>query len=270
LRPGALLHVIVVSDEEEQSGAAPSYWVNRFEGHVAHPSLLKVSAVADINTACGDHSGAANYKTAANLTGGEKLNVCTSAWSSQTATLALASLSAINEYTLTTTAEPSSVDVSVNGTQWNSGWTFDASTNSVIFTSSPPTGASVVVNYLPAGASGTFTLGAPANPSTVQVFVDGTRWNSGWYYDSNSASVVFTSQMTPGSLVEVSYVSDSAGTTFPLSGTNIDELSITVYVNGQLLNAGWTYDPSTISVIFDLPVNTSANIEISYGEFGEC
>ena len=49
MRDGALLHIIAVSDEPEQSGQTAAHWVSQFENYVSDPALLRVSAVVDLS-----------------------------------------------------------------------------------------------------------------------------------------------------------------------------------------------------------------------------
>ncbi len=83
LRPGALLHIIVASDEDEQSGSPWADWVTSFESYATAPELVKVSSIVDINTSCGDDSGPGGYLEASNDTGGSVLDICSSSWGTQ-------------------------------------------------------------------------------------------------------------------------------------------------------------------------------------------
>jgi hypothetical protein len=90
LRAGALLHIIVVSDEEEQSYKVDTsntwtHWIWEFTNYVSDPALIKISGIVDFanlsGDGCGDGTGAVGYEEAISYTGGELLNVCTSDWS---------------------------------------------------------------------------------------------------------------------------------------------------------------------------------------------
>jgi hypothetical protein len=130
LRPNAMLHVIVVSDEPEQSGTGWGTWLADMSTYVATQSLLKVSAVIDLGS-CG--TGNAGYWDAADYTGGEILNICNSNWSNSVGQLATASLSGMNEFALAGTPDGNTVAVFVDGVEWTTGWTWDATTNVVTF-----------------------------------------------------------------------------------------------------------------------------------------
>ncbi len=129
LRPGAMLHLILVSDEPEQSGTDWATWVNTLQGY-ASPGMFKISSIVDLG-GCG--LGPNGYDDAALATGGEILNICNSSWSSQVSVLASASLTGLNTYNLSDTPIPSSITVTVDGQVWTSGWTYDYVNNAVVF-----------------------------------------------------------------------------------------------------------------------------------------
>jgi len=142
LRPGALLHIINISDEPEQSGQSGAYWVGEFENYVSDPSLLKVSGVLDLFTNCG--TGAAVYTDAINLTGGAELNICNSNWGSSFTDIASEVLVGIQTYPLANPADESTVVVYVNGVP-TTDWTYSSANNSVTV-NNPPIGEFDVVD----------------------------------------------------------------------------------------------------------------------------
>lgn len=128
LRPGALLHIIYVSDEPDRSPNPWSYYQPIYQQYVTDPSLLKVSVIID-TSGCGQ--GGAGYPIAANSTGGMILNMCGD-WASQIGALASASLQEIGTFPLTHNADPNSLEVRVNGVV-DTSWTYDPGSNSVVF-----------------------------------------------------------------------------------------------------------------------------------------
>ncbi|MCB9688282.1 MAG: choice-of-anchor D domain-containing protein [Alphaproteobacteria bacterium] len=114
LRPGALLHVITMSDEPEQSGHNASYWVNQLGTYASSPDFLKISGILDLNNRCGE--GAGVYSQAVDQTGGSKLNICNSNWGANFGDIASEVLAGIRTYNLSNEADPNSVVVTVNGT----------------------------------------------------------------------------------------------------------------------------------------------------------
>jgi hypothetical protein len=116
LRPGALLHIITISDEKEQSGQPYTTWLADYESYLPSPDFLKVSAVADINKNCGDGSGAKGYEDAALATGGSTLNICNATWGASFSDIASDVLAGVRAYNLSQPAIPSTIMVKVNGT----------------------------------------------------------------------------------------------------------------------------------------------------------
>lgn len=146
-RPGALLHIILVSDEIEQSGTGWKTWLNGYETYVADPALLKVSAIVDINKVCGDYTGPGDYDDMALATGGLVLDVCTEDWANYTEDLAAVSLSAVDQFELSQPGDPSSMEVTVDGQQWLTGWHYDTALNQIVFDEELPEGAHITVDY---------------------------------------------------------------------------------------------------------------------------
>lgn len=139
LRPGALLHVIAISDEPEQSGRQSDYWVDQLGTYASSPDYLKISGVLDVNRNCGE--GAAVYSAAVAETGGSELNICNSNWGANFGDLASEVLAGIRTYNLAQTPDPASVKVNVNGTP-TSDFTV---TGSNVTIQNPPVGSGDLV-----------------------------------------------------------------------------------------------------------------------------
>jgi len=144
LRPGAALHIIVASDESEQSGVSWSTWLSSFQSYVADPSMVTVSSVVDINRNCGDNSGPSGYLDITNATGGTALDICNANWGSQMTNIAQSIAAGSRTYNLGQPALPGTLDVFVNGTP-TTDFVFDAAENSVTI-NSPAIGEGDVVD----------------------------------------------------------------------------------------------------------------------------
>lgn len=136
LRADALLHIIMVSDEPEQSLRSWDTYVNAVVTKKGDAARVKYSAVAgDVPGGCRSGSNSADpgtgYYDAVNYTGGEFLSLCSN-WSSSVGVLADASVS-MSTFTLTRTPVPDTITVAVNGVDQPGGWNYDATTNSVEF-----------------------------------------------------------------------------------------------------------------------------------------
>ena len=141
LRPGALLHLIFLSDEPERSGQTPDYWISEYESYVASPDLVKVSGIIDVNNTCGE--GPAGYQEAVIATGGSLLNICNANWGAQFGEIASEVLAGIRTYNLAEPAVPETVVVTVNGTP-TTDFDYSAAGNSVTV-NSPAIGEGDVV-----------------------------------------------------------------------------------------------------------------------------
>lgn len=143
LRAGALLHIIAISDEHEQSRVSYEDWLVDYAGHVGSSAFVTVSAVADIHRACGDGSGPGGYLEAAEATGGSVLDICDASWGSMFGEIASTPLAGIRTYNLTQQAVDGSVEVYVND-ELTTDITYGFDTNSVTV-HSPPIGEGDVV-----------------------------------------------------------------------------------------------------------------------------
>jgi hypothetical protein len=267
LRPGAMLHVITVTDEEENSykdssSYTWSYWLWEFTNFVSDPALIKVSGIVDYTVSCGDGTGADGYEEAVNYTGGELLDVCNSSWALNTQALAVASLTAIDEYLLTQAAEESTVQVFVDGVEWTTGWHFDSTSNSVVFDVPLSGGEDLEITYLPAGSLLSFVLSDTPDSNSITVYVNGVEWTSDWAYDSTTNSVVFLVPMENGEAIDVEYVPAASATDYLLSDTP-DPSTISVQVNGGA-SSNWSYDSTDNSITFTGSLPAAALIEVSY------
>jgi hypothetical protein len=58
--------------------------------------------------------------------------------------------------------------------------------------------------------------------------------------------------------------------TFTLTKVPTDTTAIAVYVDGELVEEGWTYDPETNEILFDEPPGAGADIVVDYPAAPEC
>ena len=143
LRQNALLHIIMVSDEPEQSSGNWSDYVNQVVAKKGNAANVKFSAIAgDVPGGCNGSGKSAEegsgYWDAVNATGGVFMSFC-SDWTSPQNLQMLAEASVImDSYPLDNPAVPGSIEVYVNDVEVTSGWHFDQSLNSVVFDTNPP------------------------------------------------------------------------------------------------------------------------------------
>jgi hypothetical protein len=169
LRDEAKLHVIVVSDEPDQSRGPTDLYIDFFRNlkGFRNEGLVAVSAVAkrDGETCSGDDSntGDGRYEDVVNALNGRFQSICDDDWSNTMRSLGLDSVGLQVEFFLSRPATDSTLQVCVrNGSTTAAcqraqrtssgapnGWFYDASANSVVFNpgSVPPRGSRVEVRY---------------------------------------------------------------------------------------------------------------------------
>lgn len=140
LRPGSLLHIIILSDEREQSGQPYTHWLGQYGQYVSSPDFVKVSAVVDLNVNCGDGSGPGGYLDAATATGGATLNICNANWGANFSDIASDVLEGIRTYNLAEEAAEESIVVTVNGTPTTDFTYTSGSEGGSVTINSPPVG----------------------------------------------------------------------------------------------------------------------------------
>jgi hypothetical protein len=154
MRPEAMLHLILVSDEPEQSaytsGQTWDQLVSRMIAAKGSASMVRVSAIAGpVPSGCSSADPGTGYAEAVAATGGVFLSICSN-WASPS-NLALLAEASINQdtYALTRVPVPSTIEVYHNGTLRSaSDWTYDAGANSVtIVTNVPTEGDTVDITY---------------------------------------------------------------------------------------------------------------------------
>jgi hypothetical protein len=159
IRPDAKLVIVAMSDEEDQSNESIDllrdyYWSVKPNRH----DLVRVNAIAGpVEEPCPTGETAAmpgtRYFAMANETGGQFYNICLEDWQPLLTSLGVDTFTPLDEFTLSQTADPSTLMVSINGTpvlpSAGAGYTFNASQNTVKFngTAVPPPGATISIGY---------------------------------------------------------------------------------------------------------------------------
>lgn len=166
LRDDAKLHVIVVSDEPDQSEGPTDLYVDFFRNlkGFRNDALVAVSAISPPEDGCGDLSGDSRYIEVTEALNGRHESICEDDWSTLMTNLGLDSLGLKVEYFLSRAADAVTLSVCVrNGGAGDSncqvqsqtndgaatGYFYDPNSNSIVFNpgSVPPRGARIEVNY---------------------------------------------------------------------------------------------------------------------------
>jgi hypothetical protein len=165
IRQNAMLHIILVSDEPEQSiditGETWQQLTDQIIAKRGSAGLIRISSiVGDVPNGCtsggffgSDADPGTGYVDATNYTNGVFLSICDD-WSSPGNLQLLAEASVLlDSYPLDYAAMENSITVEVNGYSVDSTyWTYDSSIQSVVFTSNAPAeGSTVRITYTPMG-----------------------------------------------------------------------------------------------------------------------
>ncbi len=149
LRPEAMLHIIMVSDEPEQSTSTWNWYVDKVIAKKGSSANVKFSAIAgDYPGGCATAEAGSGYYQAVSATEGVFLSIC-SEWASPT-NLAMLAAASIQQaaFELSATPAPSTIHVYVNGTERLDNWHYDASDNTVVFDDGIPSeGDNVRIEY---------------------------------------------------------------------------------------------------------------------------
>jgi hypothetical protein len=153
LRDEAVLHVIFISDEDDNSpgwDTDSGYWQSYVDTIVAaksDPSLVRMSAIAGpVPDGCDGAEPGTGYAEAVTATGGELLSICTD-WTQQLDLLVQASIER-SDFSLSTWPIVPSLSVVVNGESRDDGWEYVGADNLVRFdTDLPRSGDQVTIGY---------------------------------------------------------------------------------------------------------------------------
>ena len=154
LRADAMLHLVLVSDEPEQSWDSWSNLVNRITAAKAASGgtagNTRISAIAgDVPYGCSSADAGTGYGEAVTATGGVFLSIC-SDWASPTNLAMLAETSVSQDtFELSRVPVPSTIEVTHDGSvRSTSDWTFDSAANAVrILSDIPSEGETVDISY---------------------------------------------------------------------------------------------------------------------------
>ncbi|WNG38346.1 choice-of-anchor D domain-containing protein [Archangium violaceum] len=150
LRDEAALVVVFMGDEDDHSPDSVDTYVRFLQTRKGEyqPQRMTIYAIAPTDAGCPTSGGSGTrYAEAATRTGGEVLSVCSADYAPLLRAVANKAFSAQDRFPLSEQPDASSITVTVNGAPTTSGWTYDAVTNSVVFSSAPAPGAKVEIYY---------------------------------------------------------------------------------------------------------------------------
>lgn len=152
LDPSVPLHLVVVSDERDQSSGTWASWQAAYEQLVDD---VTVHAIVDVASECGvgnGGDGAWGYQQIAEATGGLVLDICDGGWAPHLTELAASTVNALTRIELTRPpADVGAIEVLVDG-EASDAWLFVPALRAVVLDAAAPAGSQVEVHYTVAGA----------------------------------------------------------------------------------------------------------------------
>jgi len=125
LRDDAKLHVIIVSDGDDESPDTVSAYVAALQGLKDDPSDVHVHAILELP--------ATQYELAVTLTGGELGHLLDPSWSSALTAIEWIGPDFADTFELSDHPVPDTIEVEFNGVPQPSGWAYDSVLNAVVF-----------------------------------------------------------------------------------------------------------------------------------------
>lgn len=144
LREDATLEIVFVSDEEDQSPAPLTFYIDFFKSikGFANESLMHAHAIVGPEpSGCGGDPNDANsgadagkrYIEVAKQTGGQTGSICDKSFSNVLAGIGSVAFGLKQQFFLSAKADPPTVKVWVSAVPCTSGWKYDSPSNTVIF-----------------------------------------------------------------------------------------------------------------------------------------
>ena len=144
LRDDALLHIIMLSDENDESpgwdGADEDYWqtyIDSIQAAKGEGYVTLSAVVGPVPDGCEGADPGFGYASAVDASGGALLSIC-DAWYESLDILVLASVQ-VSDFPLSQTPDPDTIRVEVNDEERSSGWEYQATGNLVHFSEALPT-----------------------------------------------------------------------------------------------------------------------------------
>jgi hypothetical protein len=149
LRDSAALALVFVGDEDDNSPDSVETYIRAFQSAkgINQPQRVTVYAIGPGESTCATSGGVGTrYQEVAQRTGGEVLSACAGDYAPLLRNVANRAFSPQDRFPLAQDPEGGSLTVTVDGAP-ASGWTYDSAGNAVVFSSPPPAGAEIQLNY---------------------------------------------------------------------------------------------------------------------------
>lgn len=155
LRSDAIFAVVLVSDEDDQSQLAPTFYYGDVNARFSAKGYVTAAVTGGSfgcldTTGLGSASPAPRYLEFLRLTGGFDESICND-WASTLANLGSAVFGLRTQFPLSSLPDMTEpIIVTIDGVPAAAGsWTYDPVGQAVVFTTPPPEGSTVIIDYLP-------------------------------------------------------------------------------------------------------------------------
>jgi len=157
VRDHAVLNLVGISDEPEQSPNSWSYYLTLFQSYKSDPDDVIVHAVGGDNPGgCGSASAYTGMYEATVATGGQFVSICAADWATSLAAVAEDVARSMDSFELSEEAVSGTLVVRVDGVSMTEGWSYDEDRNALVFDNEyvPDGGATIEVEYAVRGDCG--------------------------------------------------------------------------------------------------------------------
>ncbi|NOY25426.1 MAG: VWA domain-containing protein [Oligoflexia bacterium] len=183
MRPGAALHILIVSDEDDQSDESVDFYLHEFQSLAGQDRVVVHAIVGDLPEGCASGVSAASpgprYIEAVDYTGGLNGSVCADDYGPVLERIGLDVAAWNDHFELNAIPRPETLVVRVDNVLMiqrdQDGWYYSAGTNSIIFTGRaiPRPAMSIEVDYEldlgtdDSGSSGSGSSGSGSSGSGI-------------------------------------------------------------------------------------------------------
>ena len=147
VRDGAGLSVIILTDEDDQSGGTAAAWAAEFQALKPDSALVAVSGITGMISGCATAYGTPILSEVVALTGGLEVSICGEDWSPVLSVAAELVAGPNTRFQLTQAPMPQTLVVTVDGVQVDEGWSYEEVDNAVVFDEPPDDGAALEMTY---------------------------------------------------------------------------------------------------------------------------
>ena len=153
VRSSAGLAVIVVTDQDDESGETAQFFIEAYGAIKPDPGDAFVSGISGGATGCSTADAAPLLLEVVSGTGGEDVSICSADWTAAVSPIFGMLSAPTTRFSLTLTPMPVTIEVTVDGALQVAGWSYDPGDNAIVFDAGhvPVSGAQIDVSYqLPA------------------------------------------------------------------------------------------------------------------------